>query len=344
MAPAALLLLLVLLLPLALASQRAPTDPANSVAPRLNVVFAYHGEGADPIIAVVARLRASLPPEIAKGLAMTVVVNDEDVTAPSLDGLLDYAPVRLPNARRRRRAGGRQCPARSRPLGFSGILEVRALLTLPLAHTGWARGARVPVVDPQLLRLAAGVRALHAGADEPGIGLWALWGGAGADWSSSLQQYSHPRTPRGAGQASPNGFELWPSRLADFTPGVTAALGLGIVTSCSCDGCDTPGRMRRVVELYALATRSLCPPWQSFTTFLQGQFIVSRASLLRQPRGLYQLLHDMLEAPAGHWIHDDVGVAGGGDQGWVEAHRRVPSSRNADAQLEFDKTSCCPAN
>lgn len=84
-------------------------------------------------------------------------------------------------------------------------------------------------------------------------------------------------------------------------------MSLGLHGPCSCDGCYL-GRLQRLRELYALSTRTLCH--DDFNAFLNGQFLVHSTLLLRQQRGFYELLYELLHAPADHWIHKDLAVSG----------------------------------
>jgi hypothetical protein len=105
-------------------------------------------------------------------------------------------------------------------------------------------------------------------------------------------------------QAQPNGFEVWPQRLAQFSDDVRV-IALGNTDACGCSGCYVQeGGMIRLRELYVMATHKLCDV--EFMSYFNGQMLVSRDAILKQPLSMYKLLFSLLHAPKDHFIHRDL--------------------------------------
>jgi hypothetical protein len=104
-------------------------------------------------------------------------------------------------------------------------------------------------------------------------------------------------------QAVPNNLEVYTGRLALFT-NRTGLLNLGGEDASTCDGSDAY-KMVRLREIYVLTHRAFCPR-EPFISFMNGQFAVSRHRVLANPLHTYKYLADMLDAPASHFVHEDV--------------------------------------
>jgi len=95
---------------------------------------------------------------------------------------------------------------------------------------------------------------------------------------------------------------MW-ARLALFTPN-TGMLGLANEGMCRCAVCDggSPSVQAHLSEIYTLATGEMCAR-DSWLTFYNGEFIVSRRRIQNQPTRVYSYLLSIVAAPDAHWIH-----------------------------------------
>jgi hypothetical protein len=90
-----------------------------------------------------------------------------------------------------------------------------------------------------------------------------------------------------------------------------AAMSLGSYTSCSCDDCIPPYNgnpdpihgFKRIPELYCLFNQRFCPP-EGLLLCFKGQFIVNRASILRNSKEKFDWLRSVLSNTS-HFVHDD---------------------------------------
>ena len=108
-------------------------------------------------------------------------------------------------------------------------------------------------------------------------------------------------------QAKPNLMEEdYLPRLARFNASI-AMLPLSYVAPCSCDGCfHASGAMVRIREVYVRATGAFCPG--QFYMVGNGQFVVHRSAIKRQPLSLYSDLLTLLHANASHWVAADASL------------------------------------
>jgi hypothetical protein len=85
----------------------------------------------------------------------------------------------------------------------------------------------------------------------------------------------------------------------------TGMLALGLTESARCDwgGSFSGTPWQHMREMYAMATRTLCNEW--WPTFMNGEFIVSKKRVLRQPPSMWRYIKELLEAPPGHFIHHE---------------------------------------
>ena len=101
------------------------------------------------------------------------------------------------------------------------------------------------------------------------------------------------------------GYSVIP-RLHTYFSDRTGALGLGGVSTCTCDGHSElwPGdgnasdALIRIREVYALAQQQLCP--HEFACFHHGFFVASRARLQQQPRRVYIYLCNLFKISEEH--------------------------------------------
>lgn len=85
----------------------------------------------------------------------------------------------------------------------------------------------------------------------------------------------------------------------------TQALNLGGFEHGDCDG--TPAYpMRRLREIYAFVHRRFCPDGVIFKSWMKGQFLVSKHSILKNSKHVYELLNKTLFEPPEHFIHTDL--------------------------------------
>lgn len=253
---------------------------------RVDLVVAYHGEGAaahEGVVATVALLRHALVQRHGAVLNVSVVLKG-DVDAPQLAGV-PHTLARLPNFGRE----GTRVPGRAGALVFAAPRLAARPRSDPCRRTGyaycWWLMDRYDSLPDYVVFTQAKARRRRA-----------------AQRNTRSPALPAPLTC----PPQPNAFRAWPHLLSTFRPGHTAALSLAVASPCGCDGCYVEGRMARVRELFAMATHTLCHG--NFRAFLKGQFLVHKSSLLRQPVGLYRLMFDLLQAPPGHWIHDDVAI------------------------------------
>lgn len=77
---------------------------------------------------------------------------------------------------------------------------------------------------------------------------------------------------------------------------------------CYCGHCTDMGRddfYPLWPQIYSLLQGKVCQRLEGHVLSFNGHFIVSRNRILARPRGIYEHLQSLVDAPADHWIHSE---------------------------------------
>ncbi|MCJ1273759.1 hypothetical protein MMC21_001552 [Puttea exsequens] len=78
---------------------------------------------------------------------------------------------------------------------------------------------------------------------------------------------------------------------------------------CTCGHCTDMGRddfYPLWPQLFALFENRVCHQRERHLLSFNGHFIVSRRRLLARPKWIYEYLRELVDAPPGHWIHQET--------------------------------------
>ena len=77
---------------------------------------------------------------------------------------------------------------------------------------------------------------------------------------------------------------------------------------CYCGHCTDMGRddfYPLWPQIYSMLQGKVCQRLEGHVLSFNGHFIVSRNRILARPRGIYQYLQALVDAPADHWVHSE---------------------------------------
>lgn len=104
-------------------------------------------------------------------------------------------------------------------------------------------------------------------------------------------------------QDRPEDVQLLINRLS-LLSNSTGMLALGAVAACTCQDCFLQN-LPKIQEVWAMMQQSFCAPTDKYFVFLRGAFVASSQRIQAVPIGVYISLLAYLEAPNGHWVHDE---------------------------------------